>query len=69
MSRRDRDPLFGAAVLKLSFILKGRTGDPGFRVVYHGTLADLAISDEQVDEYIAANRDRLEEHIRRRPGG
>lgn len=65
----DRDPLFGAAVLKLSFLLKGEADQPGFRVVYFGTLKELGLTNGQVDEYITAHRAELEEHIRRGPRG
>jgi hypothetical protein len=64
MKRRDRDPLFGAAILKLSFALKGKIDDPGFRVVYYGTLKELGLVNSQVDAYIAANHERLVAHIR-----
>lgn len=64
MIDRDRDPLYGAAILKLSFILKGKVDEPGFRVVYFGTLKELGLTNSQVDKYIAANRQRLEAVIR-----
>ena len=60
----DTDPLFGAAVLKLSFLLEGMADEPGFRVVYFGTLRDLGLTNSQVDAYIASHRDDLEAHIR-----
>lgn len=68
MSPASADPLFGAAVLKLSFILKGKHDEPGFRVVYFGTLKELGLTDSQVTKYINANRERLEEHIRKGGG-
>jgi len=64
MSGHDRDPLYGAAILKLSFMLKGKADEPGFRVVYFGTLKDLGLTNNQVDAYIAAHRERLEAAIR-----
>ena len=57
------DPLFGAAVLKLSMIRKGLADSPGFRVVYAGCLRDLKVSDAAVDEYIADNMERLSAHL------
>jgi hypothetical protein len=64
MDPTDRDPLFGAAVLKLSFLIKGIADQPGFRVVYFGTLKELGLTNGQVDAYIEAHRVELEEHIR-----
>jgi len=61
--RLGRDPLFGAAVLRLSFELRGATDDPGFRFVYRKALADLGISDDSVRSYIEEHRDALERHI------
>lgn len=58
-----RDPLFGAAILKLSFLLEGKADQPGFRVVYFGTLRELSLTDAQVEAYIAANRETLEARI------
>ena len=64
IARRGADPLFGAAVLRLSFELHGMTDDPGFRVVYRGTLKDLGLTDDAVREYIEAHREDLERQIR-----
>lgn len=61
---KTSDPLFGAAILKLSMVKRGMGEEPGFRVVYAGTLRELGLSDKDVDEYIAAHRERLEAHIR-----
>ncbi|MCP4599745.1 MAG: hypothetical protein GY847_04265 [Proteobacteria bacterium] len=63
MLQKSRDPLFGAAVLKLSFTLKGSIDQPGFRVVYFGTLKELGLNDSQVDAYIREHRSELEAHI------
>ena len=64
MKKGERDPLFGAAVLKLSFLLKGIADQPGFRVVYFGTLKELGLTDQQVNNYIEAHRAELEAHVR-----
>jgi len=63
MSLDKDDPHFGAAVLKLSFIKKGIEDQPGFRVVYHGTLKELDLTDSQVNKYIKKNRTELNELI------
>ena len=57
------DPVFSAAVLKLSFLMKGIADQPGFRVVYFGTIRDLGITDAEVNAYINEHRSSLEEHI------
>jgi hypothetical protein len=62
--RPGRDPLFGAAVLRLSFELRGATDDPGFRFVYRKALDDLGIDDDAVRAFIEEHRDALERHIR-----
>jgi hypothetical protein len=64
MATDDRDPLYGAAILKLSFLLRGRADEPGFRVVYFGTLKELGLTNHQVDAYIEQHRERLEAAIR-----
>ncbi len=64
MPEKPRDPLFGAAVLKLSFLMKGIADQPGFRVVYFGTLSELGITNTEVDAYIQEHRAELEAHIR-----
>ena len=63
------DPVFGAAVLKLSFLMKGIADQPGFRVVYFGTIRDLDITDAEVNTFIEENRSSLEEHISKTGGG
>ena len=45
-------------------ILKGKVDEPGFRVVYFGTLKELGLTNSQVDKYIARNRQTLEAAIR-----
>ena len=66
MPVKPSDPLFGAAVLKLSFLNRGMDQNPGFRVVYFGTLKDLGLTDDQVTAYIADNRDELEAHLEKK---
>jgi hypothetical protein len=66
MNDSKKDPLFGAAVLKMSFAMKSKIDEPGFRVVYHGTIKDLGLTDSQVTKYITKHRKTLEEYIRTR---
>jgi len=69
MSKPPRDPLFGAAVLKLSMAKQGMISEPGFRVVYAGTLKDLGVTDSEVEAYIEAHRERLLAHIESKKTG
>lgn len=59
-----KDKLFGAAVLKMSFRLRGDEESPAFRVVYPGVLRDLALEDEAVEKYIEEHRDAVEKAAR-----
>ena len=66
MSTRDgaapppaADPLDGAALLKLTFVLQGKQDHPGFRFVYRNVLKDLGLTDAEVDRHIAVHRERL----------
>jgi hypothetical protein len=52
--------LFGAAVLKMSFRLRGAEGSPAFTGVYPGVLRDLALSDAAVESYIEQHRADVE---------
>lgn len=57
------DALFSAAVLKVSMVRRGLGDEPGFRVVYMGTINDLGVSDEEVNEYIQTHREQIITHI------
>lgn len=59
-----KDKLFGAAVLKMSFRVRGDEESPAFRVVYPGVLRDLEIDDAAVEKYIAENREDVERAAR-----
>lgn len=63
MTSQKKDPVFGAAVFKLAMMLKGLANEPGFRVVYVGSLKDLGLTDAEVNEYIEKHRPELEAHI------
>ncbi len=68
MANRKKDPLFGAAVLKLSFQLRGDDGGPGFQFVYDGVLRDLGLTDEEVSRYLEENRQEIEAAARGKVG-
>lgn len=54
------EKLMGAAVLKMTFTLRGELDSAMFRSIYPGVLADLGLQDEQVDAFIAQRRDDVE---------
>ena len=55
-----KDKLYGAAVLKMSFRLRGDEESPAFRFVYPGVLRDLELEDTEVERYIEQNREVVE---------
>jgi len=57
--KKGKDPLFAAAVLKLSFRLANNESSPAFRFVYDGVLRDLKLEDEAVERYLAENYERV----------
>jgi hypothetical protein len=63
-SKGLKDKLYGAAVLKMSFRVRGDEDSPAFRVVYPGVLRDLEIEDAAVEKYIQENRAAVERAAR-----
>jgi hypothetical protein len=64
-----KDKLYGAAVLKMSFRLRGDEQSPAFQFVYPGVLRDLELEDQAVEKYIQENRDEVERAARGKPPG
>ncbi|MBX5483721.1 MAG: hypothetical protein IRZ16_18005 [Myxococcaceae bacterium] len=62
--RSLKDKLWGAAVLKMSFVLRGDEESPAFKAIYPGILRDLELNDADVDKYIAENRAAVEKAAR-----
>jgi hypothetical protein len=62
-----KDKLFGAAVLKMSFRLRGDEDSPAFQFVYPGVLRDLELSDDVVEQYIQTNQDTVVAAARGKP--
>ena len=58
--KRKKDPLFGAAVLKLTFLRRNEEQSPQFTTIYEGVLRDLGVTDAEVDAYLAAHRAEVE---------
>ena len=63
-----KDKLFGAAVLKMSFRLRGDEQSPAFQYVYPGVLRDLELDDAAVEKYIAEHRENVERAARGNAG-
>ncbi|MFY0582465.1 hypothetical protein F0U62_50150 [Cystobacter fuscus] len=59
-----KDKLYGAAVLKMSFRLRGDEESPAFKFVYPGVLRDLELEDAAVERYIVDNREAVERAAR-----
>ncbi|WP_373047605.1 hypothetical protein [Vulgatibacter sp.] len=64
MAAQKREPIFGAAVLKLSFRMRGDEASEGFRRVYEGVLRDLGVTDDEVERYLAEHRAEVEQAAR-----
>ena len=60
--------LFAAAVLRRSFALSGDEQRQGFRFVYEGVLRDLALTDEEVAEFLEGHSLEVDAAIGRRHG-
>jgi hypothetical protein len=59
-----KDKVFSAAVLKMSFRLRGDEQSPAFHGVFPGVLRDLQLTDDEVERYIAENREQVERAAR-----
>jgi hypothetical protein len=51
--------LFAAAVLKMSFTLRGQLDSPAFRGIYPGVLRDLTVTEVEVDAYVQEHREEV----------
>lgn len=59
-----KDKLWGAAVVKMSFRLRGNEDTPAFKYVYPGLLRDLGVEDTAVERYITEHRAAVEKAAR-----
>jgi len=66
---RKKDPVFGAAVLKLLFRERHEEQSPQYHDIYEGVLRDLGLTDEQVEKYLEANLAAVKEAVRARVRG
>ncbi len=56
---KKKDPLFAAAVVKLSFRLANTEEAPAYRFVYDGVLRDCKLEDAQVEAFLKDNFERV----------
>ena len=61
------EKLYGAAVLKMSFRLRGAENSPAFTGIYPGVLRDLEVDDAAVERYIEQHRSEVETAARGAP--
>lgn len=57
--KQRRDPVFAAAVLKLSFRLGQNEQAPAYRAVYEGVLRDFELQDATVEQFLEQNYERV----------
>lgn len=57
--KNNKDPCYGAAIIKLSFANKSKTEQLKYKIIYNGVLKDLNITDKEVERYIIKNRKEL----------
>lgn len=62
--KSPKEKLFGAAVLKMSFRLRGSEDSSAFKGIYPGVLRDLELEDAQVEAFIGENREAVEKAAR-----
>lgn len=55
-----RERLFGAAVLRAAFRLRGEEQSAPFRAIFLGVLRDLELTEAEVDHFLEENRDEVE---------
>ncbi|MDR0965751.1 MAG: hypothetical protein LBM75_04500 [Myxococcales bacterium] len=66
---KKRDPLLGAAVLKLSLRLANESEAPAYRFVYEGVLRDTGLTEADVDAYIEKNTEHVLKVVRGKERG
>lgn len=68
-ARTPEQKIFGAAVLRRSFELRGGGAAEAFRGLYEGVLRDLGLTDDEVVRYLAEHRDEVDRAIGRGRAG
>lgn len=56
--------LWGAAVVKMSFVLRDALDSPAAKSILPGVMRDLDVSESDVDAYIERNRAKVEKAAR-----
>lgn len=62
-ARKDRNPLFGAAVLRRTFELRRAEQTPQFDLIYQGVLRDEGLTDAQVEAYLREHASEVDAAI------
>jgi hypothetical protein len=68
-SSPPRNPLLGAAVLKMLLRESGPEGFETAKELYRGVLRDLQLTDAEVDQYLVQNRAEVEKALGTHRGG
>ena len=58
--KTQAERLFGAAVLKASFLMRGEGQSGPFRAIFLGVLRDLDVTEAEVDRFLEENRGAVE---------
>lgn len=66
---KKKDPLLGAAVLKLSLRLANENEEQAYRFVYEGVLRDFGLDEVDVDTYIEKNKEKVLKLVRGKERG
>jgi len=62
-----KDPVFAAALVKISFEKKGK-GRKMESALYLSILEDLGVTPEEVDQYLKEHREELEKLLKEKGG-
>jgi hypothetical protein len=57
--RTNQEKIKSAALMRVKYELQTGKKDDGFLMVYLGVLEDLKLKEEEVEKYIADNREEL----------
>jgi len=62
-SYKKKDPVFGVAILRVAYEMRGKSL-PGYEDILKDVMKQLGVTQEELDRYIAENRQILEELCR-----
>ncbi len=64
-ARTREEKLFGAAVVRRAFDLRGEGQEGAFREIYEGVLRDLGLTAEEVETYLESHASEVDAAIGR----